>query len=68
MITDLIAMIETFAVSLAAGHEKTLLEGWCKSARSGFTIRHNIAHGVPMKYPNELCASASVVNAALTQK
>jgi hypothetical protein len=53
MITDLIAMLETFASSLA-GDEKALLEGWCKSARDGFTIRHNIAHGVPMKYPKTL--------------
>jgi hypothetical protein len=54
MITDLIAMLETFAASLAPGDEKTMLEGWCKSARSGFTIRHNIAHGVAMKFPNTL--------------
>jgi hypothetical protein len=32
--------------------EKTLLEDWCKSARNGFTIRHNIAHGVAMTIPN----------------
>jgi hypothetical protein len=54
MITDLIATLETFAASLAPGDEKTLLEGWCKSARSGFTIRHNITHGVAMKFTNTL--------------
>jgi hypothetical protein len=54
VITDLISMLDTFAAGLAPGDEKTLLEGWCKSARDGFTIRHNIAHGVPMKFPNTL--------------
>jgi hypothetical protein len=54
MITDLIAMLETFAAGLMLGDEKALLETWCKSARSGFTIRHNIAHGVAMKYPNTI--------------
>lgn len=48
VITDLISMLETFAAGLAPGDEKTMLEGWCQSARHGFTIRHNIAHGVAM--------------------
>ncbi|MCD9824044.1 hypothetical protein LUG20_39195 [Bradyrhizobium japonicum] len=48
VITDLISMLERFAADLAPGDEKTLLEGWCKSARDGFTIRHNIAHGVAL--------------------
>lgn len=49
MISDLIAMLENFAVSLAVGDERTLLERWCAAARSGFVIRHNIAHGVPIR-------------------
>ncbi|MGY8666165.1 hypothetical protein Q3C01_27965 [Bradyrhizobium sp. UFLA05-109] len=48
VITDLISMLERFAADLVPGDEKALLEGWCKSARDGFTIRHNIAHGVAM--------------------
>jgi hypothetical protein len=48
VITDLISMLERFAADLAPGDEKTLLEGWCKSARDGFTIRHNIADGVAL--------------------
>jgi hypothetical protein len=48
VITDLISMLEHFAANLATGNEKALLEGWCQSARDGFTIRHNIAHGVAM--------------------
>lgn len=30
-----------------------LLE-WCEAARSGFTMRHNIAHGVPKRLGNTL--------------
>jgi hypothetical protein len=52
VISDLLAMLETFATGLTPGDERALLEGWCKSARSGFTIRHNIAHGVAMAIPN----------------
>jgi len=52
VITDLIAMLEKFAASLTSADEKKLLEDWCKSVRYGFTIRHNIAHGVAMTIPN----------------
>jgi hypothetical protein len=48
-ISDLIGMLEKFAVGLAPGNERTLLEVWCAAARSGFIVRHNIAHGVPTK-------------------
>ncbi len=48
-ISDLIGMLEKFAVGLAAGDQRTLLEIWCAAARSGFVVRHNIAHGVPTK-------------------
>lgn len=50
VINDLISMLEAFAADLAPGDEKLLLDGWCKSTRYGFTIRHNIAHGVAMKF------------------
>ena len=49
MISDLIAMLEKFAASLTLGNERMLLEEWCAAARSGFVIRHNIAHGVPVR-------------------
>ena len=51
-ISDLIAMLEVFAADLTITNEKMLLEDWCRSARDGFTIRHNIAHGVAMPIPN----------------
>lgn len=48
MITDLITMLES-AAAAQANDERQLLQLWCAAARSGFTIRHNIAHGVPMR-------------------
>ena len=54
MITDLIAMLATFAETLPKGGEQTLLQSWCKAASSGFVIRHNIAHGVAGKVGNTL--------------
>jgi hypothetical protein len=54
VISDLIAMLENVAASLALGNERTLLEGWCVAARSGFVIRHNIVHGLPVKLVNKL--------------
>ena len=48
MITDLITMLESTAAAQADG-ERQLLQLWCATARSGFTIRHNIAYGVPMR-------------------
>ncbi len=48
IITDLISMLED--VSGTQSEEMAqLLQIWCAAARPGFTIRHNIAHGVPMK-------------------
>ncbi len=49
MISDLIAMLEQVAVGIGAGDARTLLELWCVAARSGFIVRHNIAHDLPMK-------------------
>ncbi len=54
MITDLIAMLRTFATTLPTGNARKLLEIWCEAARSGFVIRHNIVHGVPMQIGNAL--------------
>lgn len=47
MISDLIGMLETFASTLSAGEERTLIETWCNAARPAFAIRNDIAHGVP---------------------
>ncbi|MCA0012095.1 hypothetical protein LB561_13810 [Mesorhizobium sp. B292B1B] len=47
MISDLIGMLERFALTLAPGEERTLLETWGKAARFAFAIRNDIAHGVP---------------------
>lgn len=33
---------------------KIMLETWCSACKSGFIIRNNIAHGVPMKIGNTL--------------
>ena len=55
MISDLIAMLEQFAASIAFGDERLLLEEWCTAARSGFIIRNNIVHGLPIR-PGETLA------------
>ena len=47
MITDLIKMLETHVHTLPKDNAQAMLLTWCVAARSGFTIRHNIAHGVP---------------------
>jgi hypothetical protein len=54
MISDLIAMLENFAATLTLGDERRLLEGWCAAARSGFVIRHNIVHGLPVRLGDKL--------------
>lgn len=36
---------------------QSMLETWCKAARSGFIIRHNIAHGVSFKMETTLVFS-----------
>ena len=48
-IAALIAMLDTHALTLDPGDDKILLEQWAAAARNGFTIRHNIAHGVPSR-------------------
>jgi hypothetical protein len=54
MVSDLIAMLERFAEGLVIGDERTMIERWCAAARSGFVIRNNIAHGVPLKLGDAL--------------
>jgi hypothetical protein len=54
MISDLIAMLESFAATLALGDERLLLEGWCAAARSGFVVRHNVVHGLPVRLGDKL--------------
>lgn len=49
MITDLIGMFEKFGAGLASDEQRAFTATWCAAARAGFTIRHNIAHGVPIK-------------------
>lgn len=46
-LTNLIAMLKNFALSLEDGDLRTMLETWCKAASAGATIRNNIAHGMP---------------------
>ncbi|MBB3473485.1 hypothetical protein [Sphingomonas sp. BK345] len=46
MVSDLIAMLEREAAT-RDGEAGRLLRTWCAAARAGFTVRHNIAHGVP---------------------
>lgn len=34
-------------MGLADNEQRGFVESWCAAARSGFIIRHNIAHGLP---------------------
>lgn len=54
MSSDLIAMLEWWASDRVVGAERRFLLDWCEAARSGFTIRHNIAHGVPVRFGETL--------------
>lgn len=53
-ISDLIGMLTTYGDDLAAVDHRTFVTTWCAAARSGFFIRHNIAHGVSMKMGDTL--------------
>ncbi len=48
-ITVLISMLEEHTASEPNGTGRELLETWCRAARAGFIIRHNIAHGLTGK-------------------
>lgn len=56
-ISELIAMLEQHVGNAAGDDVQSMLETWCKAARSGFIIRHNIAHGVSFKMETTLVFS-----------
>ncbi len=56
-VTMLIAMLETSASGLRDDDVRGLLEIWCQAARSGYIIRHNVAHGVAFKVESTLVFS-----------
>jgi hypothetical protein len=53
-ISDLIGMLATYGEELATDDHRTFVAAWCSAARSGFAVRHNIAHGVPIKMGDTL--------------
>ena len=53
-ITDLISMLEKYAETVPEDDVRTMLQTWSKATRSGFTIRHNIAHGASFKMEKSL--------------
>lgn len=55
--SELIAMLEGRAGEEPEVDVRQMLEIWCKAARSGFVIRHNIAHGVSLKMEKTLIFS-----------
>lgn len=57
MITGLIAMLESHAANVAVETGRAMLKTWCQAARSGFIIRHNIAHGIAYKMETKLVFS-----------
>lgn len=56
-ITELISMLEKCAETLPEDDVRTFLKTWSKATRSGFIIRHNIAHGISFKMENFLVFS-----------
>lgn len=56
-ISELIAMLEDHAGKESEDDVQQMLVTWCKAARSGFVIRHNIAHGVSVKMEKTLIFS-----------
>jgi hypothetical protein len=54
VISDLIGMLAKFGEGLTADNQRTFIAKWCDAAKSGFVIRHNIVHGVPMKVGDTL--------------
>ncbi|ORE93848.1 hypothetical protein [Aurantimonas sp. 22II-16-19i] len=53
-ISELIAMLASHAAGIADEKVRGLLETWCHAARSGFSLRHDIAHGVSLKMQTTL--------------
>lgn len=56
-VSKLIDMLEKHAASVTDKDARNLLEIWCEAARAGFTIRHNIAHGVSFAIDSTLVFS-----------
>ena len=56
-ITELITMLEKHIASVTDDAACSMLENWCRAARSGFIIRHNIAHGISFRMENTLVFS-----------
>lgn len=56
-ITNLISMLEKYAETVPNDDIRSLLQTWSKATRSGFIIRHNIAHGVSFKMEESLVFS-----------
>lgn len=54
VISDLVGMLEKVAAAEPYRKHGCFLGDWCAAARSGFIIRHNIAHGVPRKFGDVL--------------
>ncbi|WP_300973498.1 hypothetical protein [Sphingomonas sp. LHG3406-1] len=54
VISDLIGMLSRFGETLVDEDDRTFIAAWCEAASYGFTIRHNIAHGVPIKVGDTL--------------
>lgn len=56
-ISELIAMLEGRATQELELNVRQMLTTWCEAARSGFIIRHNIAHGVSFRMETSLVFS-----------
>ncbi|TCA08611.1 hypothetical protein [Rhizobium leguminosarum] len=54
IITAMIGMVEDATKALQSDVARQLLLTWCSACRSGFTIRNNIAHGVPTPIGSKL--------------
>lgn len=53
-ITEMIAMMEQYGRGVADESQRRFVDSWCTAARSGFIIRHNIAHGLPARLGDTL--------------
>jgi len=53
-ISDLLRMFNEIVAALEPGEQRTMLETWCKAARSGFTIRNNIVHGMTVNFDTKV--------------
>ncbi|MFM2410143.1 MAG: hypothetical protein RL481_971, partial [Pseudomonadota bacterium] len=56
-ISELIAMLECRTEEELEPNVRQMLTNWCAAARSGFIIRHNVAHGLSFKMEKTLVFS-----------